>query len=120
LRVTWRVSAGLPIATNNQPLSQGGWFLFALTAQNRKTLVYGAAFSADGQIRVLPDWQLLKTLNSLSAHSLKAMPETFTGSPLVTDSRLEEAGALALETALASGESFTAPDTSLVALLNPK
>ena len=89
-------------------------------AQNRKTLVYGAAFSADGQIRVLPDWQLLKTLNSLSAHSLKAMPETFTGSPLVTDSRLEEAGALALETALASGELFTAPDTSLVALLNPK
>jgi hypothetical protein len=88
--------------------------------QIRKTLVYGAAFSADGQIRVQPDWQLLKTLNSLSAHSLKAMPETFTGSPLVTDSRLEEAGALALETALASGESFTAPDTSLVALLNPK
>lgn len=89
-------------------------------APNRKTLVCGAKFDADGQIQVLPDWQLLKALNSLSAHSLKVMSESFSGSQIVTDSRLEEARNLALQNALTSGESFTAPDASLVALLIPK
>lgn len=89
-------------------------------AQNRKMLVCGAVFNGGGQIKMLPDWQLLKALNSLSAHSLKAMPESFSSSDVVTETRLEEAKALALQLASISGEVFATPDASLLALLIPR
>lgn len=88
--------------------------------QNRKMLVCGAVFDAAGQIQILPDWQLLKALNFLSAHSLKAMSESFSGSDVVTETRLEEAKTLALQLASTSGEVFDTPDASLLALLIPR
>jgi hypothetical protein len=83
----------------------------------RLPVLCGAEFR-DGKVRIIPDWELLKTLNRLSPHSLRQMDSSGTG---FTDddmlARLDEVAALSIAFVQRAGNSFRQPDVEVSAAL---
>jgi len=80
-------------------------------------LIFGVQLREQGSGQLLKDWQLLKYLGEVSAHSLKQMNAELPKNQTIGDAQIQDAAGQVLQHALSTDEKFTKPDVSLVALI---
>jgi superfamily II DNA or RNA helicase len=84
----------------------------------RLPVMCGAEFR-DGKMRIVPDWELLKTLNRLSPYSLRQMDSPAASIPEEFLAKAPEIAAEAIAFVRRAGNSFRQPDVELLAALVP-
>ena len=89
------------------------------TGESERIPTVCGAVICDGRIRMIPDWELLTTLNQLSPHSLRQMDPALAFEPNTVLERLPEIGDQAILFAERMGNSFRHADAEVIAALFP-
>jgi hypothetical protein len=86
-------------------------------SHQKHELIFGIQFREQRPGQMLKDWQLLKYLAEVSAHSLKQMNAELPRCNAISNNQIKAAAEQVLQHALSTDEKFTKPDVSLVALI---
>lgn len=89
------------------------------TGESDRLPILCGAELRDGQIRIIPDWELLKILNQLSPHSLRQMDSSAASVPDDILAKLPEIAVEAIAFVQKAGNSFRQPDAEVSAALVP-